>query len=53
MEISGEDAFAELVTMAIQVDPSLAERGTQALAGARGGAASVVGEAPHLLSIPV
>ena len=46
VEISGEDAFAELVNMAIQVDPSLAERGAQALAGARGGAASVVGQGP-------
>ncbi|KAK9918969.1 hypothetical protein WJX75_008365 [Coccomyxa subellipsoidea] len=43
VEISGGNAFAELVNMAIQVDPSLAERGSKALAGAQGGAASVVG----------
>ncbi|BDA46798.1 Lipoyl synthase, chloroplastic [Coccomyxa sp. Obi] len=50
VEFSGEDAFAELVSMAIQVDPSLAERGAQALAGARGGAASVVG--PRVEQMP-
>lgn len=55
VEISGDDAFAELVNMAIKVDPSLAERGAQALSGTRGGAASVVGQFTALsaASLPV
>lgn len=51
VEISGGeqgDAFAELVSMAIRVDPSLAERGASALAGSGGASASVVGAPPTL-----
>lgn len=50
VEISGGeqgDAFAELVSMAIQVDPTLADRGASTLAGSRGASASVVGAHSH------
>lgn len=53
VEISGGegDAFAELVSMAVKADPSLADRAARDLAGSRGGAASVVGESSHFVTI--
>ncbi len=57
MEISGEDlasgdAFAELVGMAVEVQPSLADRATRDLAASQRASASVAGMHPcHVLKL--
>jgi hypothetical protein len=42
-DFDGEDAFAQLVSLAVEKDPTLAKQGAKHLAGSRGAAPSVLG----------